>query len=149
MHDIIIFEDLRFRVCLHVGGRPQVGEVTRGGSPHLSCKRDQIKMRDYVDRRVTSPSWGPPPPCKQALSPSTRKRKAGVFKNFNSGVHFWKDVFTMTVFTRYMWTVVRALNFMYMFFFKLMFGLIVNFAFLFEKVFFNTCYLAITLDRVL
>ena len=44
-----------------------------GGSPHLSCKRDQIKMRDYMDRRVTppkrvtSPTWGPPPPCKQAL----------------------------------------------------------------------------------
>ena len=37
-----------------------------GGSPHLSCKRDQIKMRDYTDRwvtppkRVTSPTWGPP-----------------------------------------------------------------------------------------
>ena len=59
MHDIIIFEDLRFRVCLHVGGRPQVGEVTRGGSPHLSCKRDQIKMRDYVDRRVTHQSGLP------------------------------------------------------------------------------------------
>ena len=28
-------------------GDPQVGEVTCGGSPHLSCKRDQIKMRDY------------------------------------------------------------------------------------------------------
>ena len=26
-----------------------------GGSLHLSCKRDQIKMRDYMDRRVTSP----------------------------------------------------------------------------------------------
>ena len=44
-----------------------------GGSPHLSCKRDQIKMRDHMDRRVTppkrltSPTWGPPPPCKQAL----------------------------------------------------------------------------------
>ena len=44
-----------------------------GGSPHLSCKRDKIKMRDYMDRRVTqpkrvtSPPWGPPPPCKQAL----------------------------------------------------------------------------------
>ena len=44
-----------------------------GGSPHLSCQRDQIKMRDYMDRRVTppkrvtSPTWGPPPPCKQAL----------------------------------------------------------------------------------
>ena len=59
--------------CLHEGGGPQVGEVTRGGSLHLSCKRDQIKIRDYMDRRVTppkrvtSPTWGPPPPCKQAL----------------------------------------------------------------------------------
>ena len=31
-------------------------------------------MRDYMDRRVnlpkgaTSPTWGPPPPCKQALT---------------------------------------------------------------------------------
>ena len=62
------------RACLHGGGGPQVGEVTFGGSPHLSCKRDQIKMRDYMDRRVTppkrvtSPTRGPPPPCKQALS---------------------------------------------------------------------------------
>ena len=24
-----------------------------GGSPHLSCKRDQIKMKDYMDRRLT------------------------------------------------------------------------------------------------
>ena len=31
------------RACLHVGGGLQVGEVTCGGSPHLSCKRDQIK----------------------------------------------------------------------------------------------------------
>ena len=37
-----------FRGCLHRGrgGGPQVGEVTCGGSPHLSCKGDQIKMRD-------------------------------------------------------------------------------------------------------
>ena len=38
-----------------------------------SCKRDQIKMRDYMDKRVTppklvtSPTSGPPRPCKQAL----------------------------------------------------------------------------------
>ena len=44
-----------------------------GTSPHLSCKRDSIKMRDYIDRRVippkrvTSPTWGLLPPCKQAL----------------------------------------------------------------------------------
>ena len=67
----IIFPRLP-RTCLHGGGGPQIGEVTCGGSPHLSCKYDQINMRDYMDRRVTPPeratipAWGPPPPCKQA-----------------------------------------------------------------------------------
>ena len=36
------------------------------GGDHY-CKRDQIKMRDNMDGRVTSPTWGPPPPCKQAI----------------------------------------------------------------------------------
>ena len=57
---------------------PQAGEVTCLSwvtrlsiysliqSPHLSYKRDQVKMRDYMDRRVTSTTWGPPPLCKQA-----------------------------------------------------------------------------------
>ena len=58
---------LPVRACLREGGGPQVGEVTRGGLPHLTCKRDHIKMRDCMDRWVTSPTWGPPPPCKQAL----------------------------------------------------------------------------------
>ena len=63
----------RLKACLHGSGGPQIGEVTCGGSPHLLCKRDQIKMRDSMDRQVTSPkqvtspTWGPPPPCKQAL----------------------------------------------------------------------------------
>ena len=63
----------QLRACLHGGGGPQIGEVTCGGSPHLSCKHDQNKMRDCMNRRitlpkrVTSPTWGPPPPCKQAL----------------------------------------------------------------------------------
>ena len=63
------------RVCFHEGGGPQVGEVTCGGLPQPTCKRDHIKMRDCMDRRVTppkrvtSPTWGLPPPCKQALSP--------------------------------------------------------------------------------
>ena len=62
------------RACLHEGGGPQLGEVTFGGSLQLSRKHDQIKMRDYMDKRVTppkrvtSPTWGPPPPCKQALN---------------------------------------------------------------------------------
>ena len=63
------------RACLHEGGGPQIGEVTCGGLPHLTCKRDHIKMRDYIDRwvtppkRVTSRTWGPPPPYKHALHP--------------------------------------------------------------------------------
>ena len=58
-----------------LGGLPYLAdrETRLGGLPHLSCKHDQIKMRDYMERRVTpprrvtSPTWGPPPPCKQAL----------------------------------------------------------------------------------
>ena len=46
---------IRFRDRLRGGGRPQIGEVNYGGSLHLSSKRDQIKMRDYMDRRVTPP----------------------------------------------------------------------------------------------
>ena len=62
------------KACLHGGRGPQIGELICGGSPHLSCKRDQIKMRDYMNgqvtppKRVTSPSWVSPPPCKQALN---------------------------------------------------------------------------------
>ena len=58
---------MNLRACLHEGGGPQVGEVACGGLPHLTSKRDHIKMRDHMDRRVTSPTWGSPPPCKQAL----------------------------------------------------------------------------------
>ena len=66
-------EPWSLKACLHEGGVPQVSEVTFGGLPHLTCKRDHIKTRDYMDRRVTppkrvtSPTWGPPPLCKQAL----------------------------------------------------------------------------------
>ena len=45
----------------------QIGELTRGGSPDLSPERDHIKIKDYMDKRVTSPAWGPPPPRKHAL----------------------------------------------------------------------------------
>ena len=66
-------EPWSLKACLHEGGVPQVSEVTCGGLPHLTCKRDHSKTRDYMDRRVTppkrvtSPTWGPPPLCKQAL----------------------------------------------------------------------------------
>ena len=62
------------RACLPEGGGSQVGEVTCRGSPRLTCKRDHIEMKNYLDRRVTppkgviSPTWSPPLPCKQALN---------------------------------------------------------------------------------
>ena len=68
----------------HGGEGPQLGEVTRGGSPYLTCTRDHIKMRDYMDRRVTppnrvtSPTWGLPPLCKQAPSLLFFKRVASI-----------------------------------------------------------------------
>ena len=74
---ILAYSEIKFkslRACLYGGEGLQIGEVTCGGSTYLSCKRDQIKMRDYTDRRVTppkrvtSPTWGPPSPCKQALN---------------------------------------------------------------------------------
>ena len=40
------------RACLHGGRGAQIGEVTCSGLPNLTCKRDQIEMRDYVDRWV-------------------------------------------------------------------------------------------------
>ena len=67
-------EPWSLKACLHEGGVPQVSEVTCGGLPHLTCKRDDhIKTRDCMGwrvtppKRVTSPTWGPPPLCKQAL----------------------------------------------------------------------------------
>ena len=58
------------------------------GSPHLSCKRDQIKMRDYMDRRVTPAkwatmlTWAPPPRCKQALKVSPAPSTVSAVKLF-------------------------------------------------------------------
>ena len=49
---------LKLRACLHEGGGPQVGEVTCGRSPHISCKHDQIRL-DYMDRRATPVSGLP------------------------------------------------------------------------------------------
>ena len=69
-----LFSFSELRACLHGGVGPQVSEVTCGGSPRLTCKRHHIKMRDYMHRRVTlpkrvtSPTLGPPTPCKQALT---------------------------------------------------------------------------------
>ena len=55
---------LPLRACLYGGGGlggPTVGEVTFDWALHQSYKRDQIKTRDYSDRRVTLRTWGRPP----------------------------------------------------------------------------------------
>ena len=45
----------RRRTCWHGAGTLRIGEVTCGGSPRLSWNRDQIKMKNYVDRRLIPP----------------------------------------------------------------------------------------------
>ena len=61
----------RRAVCTQARG-PQVGEVTRlGGVTRLSIKSLILIWSHLHDRwgdppRVTSPIWGPSPPCKQA-----------------------------------------------------------------------------------
>ena len=67
---------LHGKICPRLRGLPGLADRATylSGSPHLSGKRDQIKMREYMDRRVTppkpvtSPTWCPPPPSKQAVS---------------------------------------------------------------------------------
>ena len=49
-----------------------------GGSPHLPCKRDQTKMRNYMNRHLP-PTWGPPPPCKRTLSGLNLEKCRGFF----------------------------------------------------------------------
>ena len=84
-----------FRAYLHEGGGPQVGEVTCVKLPLLTCKRDHIKMRNYLDRRVTlpkrvtSPTWDPPPSCKQALISKT-SGKCRVIYNGATAKH-WSE----------------------------------------------------------
>ena len=63
---VIKLKSSSFRACLHGGEGPLIGEVTFGGSPHPPCKRDQIKMRGCMNRRVTPNTWGPLPSCKRA-----------------------------------------------------------------------------------
>ena len=59
----ILQENSYLRACLRGGRGHQICEVTCGGSPHQEpvtdptyhVTNDQIKIRDYVDRRVTQP----------------------------------------------------------------------------------------------
>ena len=92
---------MRLAACLHGAGGHQVGEVTCDGSPRLSCKRNQVKMRDYMDRwvtppnRVTSPAWSPPPPCKPALIVLKMKRVS--VNNSSEGEGYTSEIWRSTL----------------------------------------------------
>ena len=70
----LVFFLFSFRACLYGGGGPQAGEVTcleAWGNPpvHITLILIWSRLHDrWGDPPlVTSPIWGPPPPCKQAL----------------------------------------------------------------------------------
>ena len=67
---------LHGRLSPRLTGLPYLADraTCQGWSPHLSCKLDQDKIRNYMDRWVTSPTWGPPPPCERALYVNQGKR---------------------------------------------------------------------------
>ena len=66
-HTCYAFELFAIKSSPRLTGLPYLADrATRlGGSPHLQCKRDQDKVRIYMDRRVTplkrvtSPTWVP------------------------------------------------------------------------------------------
>ena len=60
------FADLR--ACLHGGGGTQQGEVTRLSIQSLIIIWSRLQYRWGDTPHVTSPIWGPPPPCEQALN---------------------------------------------------------------------------------
>ena len=62
------------RACLHRGGGPQVGEVTRLGGEIRQSIQSLVLMWSRLHVRwgnpphVTSLTWGTPPSCKQAFT---------------------------------------------------------------------------------
>ena len=62
--------------------------------------------------RITSSKWCMASSFSENLRfrPSTRKRESGVFKNLRSGERFWKDKFSVIVFTGCVRTVGRKKN---------------------------------------
>ena len=83
---------LSLRACLHGGEGPQIGEVTCVASPHLSCKRDQIKMRDDMDRQVTPPMRVTSPGGTPLYKPYryVPSHRVGFLRRFclKTGIHF-------------------------------------------------------------
>ena len=73
------------KACLHGGGGPQVGEVTRlGGVTRLSIQSlilmwSRLHVRWDNLPHVTSPTWGPPASCKQALKEAWSHQNITVF----------------------------------------------------------------------
>ena len=63
----------RLRACLHGGGGPQVGAGNMWWVTPLTCKRDEIKMRDHMDRRVNPPRQVPRLHVKTPLSTSCKE----------------------------------------------------------------------------
>ena len=54
MNRLLHDQDSKFIEQFHMFGPfyMEVGDPREVRSPHLSCKRDQIEMRDYMDRLV-------------------------------------------------------------------------------------------------
>ena len=79
--NLLTLKSLHGKMWPRLRGLPGLEDRTThlGGSPHLSCKRDQIKMRNYMERRVlppervSTPTKVPPPRACHKLLKSCSK----------------------------------------------------------------------------
>ena len=103
-----------------LGGLPGLADRANrlGGSPHLSCKRNQIKMRGYIDRRVTpdkrvtSLTWGPHLHLNRTLVQRQNHNTTICFKplQVKSMEVQWEAVKLITYLKLYNWELVKTLK---------------------------------------
>ena len=67
-----IKENVSFKAPTIFDSIQHLGPVYMEVGDPRSCKRDQGKMRNYINRRVPSPTQGLPLQCKQALTSSSK-----------------------------------------------------------------------------
>ena len=58
--------------------RAKAGFVPGPTTPDQKTKRTTLRKSRFIPpKQVTSPTWGPPPPCKQALSCKLHHKQSG------------------------------------------------------------------------
>ena len=74
------------------GTPDRCGSMWRVTQP-IRCNRDRIKMRYYMNRRVTSPTWGLPPPLVARKNADSKTGESRVFWRLQFAAHWLNIIF--------------------------------------------------------